>query len=615
MTMPHWHTTASSGRRDASARARDHVVVLILVLALIGGLETPHVGAQPGKPPAGPGMSGDAATAALAAALRIFDGVPQADCATNNPGQRICIALAHAPLGAPERGIAVLATGSPPGRVGDAGLVVMGRAPDGAWGLWFGTQNPPYQRLDLPGNLLVCADGAGAPVRAAPDPGAATLATLPDLTRVVGEEFVLTRPGAVSPLRAGAGWYRLSAPAAGWIEATLLTDARWGDCTVRDAYVHGRPAGGPDPAGAALAAAAQITGLTIGVCTPEDPPGTGRVTTGRGEPSPEWRESVARGIALVDLQYCMDAGSWMVLGRTPTGAWAFWNAGNRSIVQRYDLPGDMLVCADVAAFPLREAPHADAPIVATVPYGAIVTGDSFLLTEPGAHTVREGRGWYRLVAPYVGWAQSQFLIDARWPDCTPRGVISPDVAYSQLPFVAALRLYDALPGPCAPGDGPDGPPRITRLYQLSGIPEEARWRESVMHGIATFLLELCGRTSGRIVLGRMMSGDWGLLRGGPVGPAPAFLLPGEMIVCAAEGAALRERPNADAPIVTVLPDGTQVTGVDFVLTESGVVGGDPYGAGWYQLAEPWAGWAYSESLFDPEAGGCPPRSGPSGRRE
>src|SRR3712207_5640506 len=56
LTMPHWHTTASSGRRDASARARDRVVVLILVLALIGGLETPHVGAQPGKPPAGPGM-------------------------------------------------------------------------------------------------------------------------------------------------------------------------------------------------------------------------------------------------------------------------------------------------------------------------------------------------------------------------------------------------------------------------------------------------------------------------------------------------------------------------------------------------------------------------------
>src|SRR3712207_8337288 len=65
----------------------------------------------------------------------------------------------------------------------------------------------------------------------------------------------------------------------------------------------------------------------------------------------------------------------------------------------------------------------------------------------------------------------------------PRSTLFPyttlfrSVDYSQLPFVAALRLYDALPGPCAPDDGPDGPPRITRLYQLSEIPEEARWRE------------------------------------------------------------------------------------------------------------------------------------------
>ena len=86
MTMPQRRTRASSGRRDANARARDRMAVLILVLALVGGLETAHVGAQPGKPPAGPGMSHDEANAALVAALRIFDGVPQADCATNNPG-------------------------------------------------------------------------------------------------------------------------------------------------------------------------------------------------------------------------------------------------------------------------------------------------------------------------------------------------------------------------------------------------------------------------------------------------------------------------------------------------------------------------------------------------
>ena len=362
--------------------------------------------------------------------------------------------------------------------------------------------------------------------------------------------------------------------------------------------------GGADEA-AAIAAAFQITGLTVGVCTPDDPPGTGRLgfgAFGGPAPSPAWRASVARGIALFGLQYCMDAGAWMVLGRTPSGAWAFWKGGNNTIVQRYSLPGDMIVCADVAALPLRAAPQDDAPIVATLPFGSVVTGESFVLTEPGSYPYQWGAGWYRLVAPHVGWAPAPVLLDARQPDCTLRGAIDGDEG--MIAFMTALRLYGAVPGPCAPDDGADGPPRITRLFQLSDIPE-ARWRASAERGIATFLLEICGRTSGRIVLGRPVRGGWGLLRGGPVGPAPAFLLPGEMVVCAPAGAPLRERPSEDAALVAILPDGAQVTGDSFVLTEPGVVGENPYGAGWYHLAAPWNGWAYSEALFDPGEGGCP----------
>ena len=175
-------------------------------------------------------------------------------------------------------------------------------------------------------------------------------------------------------------------------------------------------------------------------------------------------------------------------------------------------------------------------------------------------------------------------------------------------FAAALRLYEAVPGPCAPDDMPGGPPRITPGDQGLGIPP-AQWRQSAEQGIATFLIQLCGLTSARIALGRTPTGDWGLLRGGPVGPAPVFVLPGEMVVCGGvRGLNLHALPSADAAVLAVFPDGSRVTAVAFVLTEPATVGESADGAGWYRLSAPQDGWAYSEFLFDPDAGGCPPGS-------
>ncbi|MGI8554079.1 MAG: SH3 domain-containing protein, partial [Dehalococcoidia bacterium] len=119
-------------------------------------------------------------------------------------------------------------------------LVLFGRLLDGSWGYWFATQQGIYQRLALPGGMLVCADGNGARLRAAPDTDAEIVDVLPDLTLMTGDRFVLTQPGDIATHTVGAGWYHLSAPESGWIASTLTTDAGRGDCSLRDIMTAGR---------------------------------------------------------------------------------------------------------------------------------------------------------------------------------------------------------------------------------------------------------------------------------------------------------------------------------------------------------------------------------------
>lgn len=183
---------------------------------------------------------------ALAAALRIFDGVPLEECLTN-PRQRACIEPQSSPEQA-ERGIAVFgvtyAAAAPL-------IAVLGRDAGGEWGFWFGTRGFVYQLLRLPGEMKICAAPDGLDLRAGPSPGAAVGGRLAHLTTVRAEEFVLTEAGAAPSPGAGgrnsAGWYRLSAPLEGWSPATSLTNTevdatlRLPDCATRDALMSAGP--------------------------------------------------------------------------------------------------------------------------------------------------------------------------------------------------------------------------------------------------------------------------------------------------------------------------------------------------------------------------------------
>jgi hypothetical protein len=107
-------------------------------------------------------------------------------------------------------------------------LGVLGRDPAGEWRFWFGVQNVFYQRLDLPGEMVVCAPD-GLNVRSGPSTEAPIVETLADHTRVTAEQFTLTQPGTMPTESAeqviGSGWYYLSAPIAGWSSSLYLTNA------------------------------------------------------------------------------------------------------------------------------------------------------------------------------------------------------------------------------------------------------------------------------------------------------------------------------------------------------------------------------------------------------
>lgn len=170
---------------------------------------------------------GGAQRAALVAVQRLFMASADPDCLTTGAPDETCIQPSSTPANA-ERGIATFSLGSPGG---GGALVIMGREPSGAWGYWFGTQNTVYQRLELPGPMLVCADGEGANIRAEPSADAAVIDTLPDFTEVQAEQFTLTQPGvppgADQTGSTGAGWYQIIMPGRtpGWVASTLVTDA------------------------------------------------------------------------------------------------------------------------------------------------------------------------------------------------------------------------------------------------------------------------------------------------------------------------------------------------------------------------------------------------------
>jgi len=177
---------------------------------------------------------GDSSSAALAAALQIFNAVVESDCLHNNP-QRLQCVTPESTRGDTDHGVAAFG-------VSDAGQnggfnAALGLTSDGSWQLWFTSQNP-YQLTRLPGDMVICAEGDGLRVHSAAGNDASVVDTLADGTVVRGEQFVLTEP--VDPGRAGFGWFRISSPDTGWLYSKYIENAALNDnCALHDAQVDG----------------------------------------------------------------------------------------------------------------------------------------------------------------------------------------------------------------------------------------------------------------------------------------------------------------------------------------------------------------------------------------
>ncbi len=155
------------------------------------------------------------------------DCIDSAGCvSTTNPGPSV------------DLGIMRLSFRAPVGD-GSGAAVYAGKQLDGTWGFWFGTQQGNFRLVDLPGDLLICSGADTLNVRATPAMTGTVVAALKDGQRVRAERFALTQPGALTPNAPEAeGWYRVSSPdlpSGGWVSAKFTTDARLGNCDLRNA--------------------------------------------------------------------------------------------------------------------------------------------------------------------------------------------------------------------------------------------------------------------------------------------------------------------------------------------------------------------------------------------
>ena len=183
-----------------------------------------------------PATSADA-EAALAAALEALDAryvhpLTRDACVEGNDEGQICIDLVSDDA-AVAAGIARFEAGDP-----NAGAFTffMGRDANGAWHYWFGTQQQTYILQRVPGTLVACGVDGPAEIRAEPSADAELVATLEDEETLEADGFVLTAPGKFGAGGSrGEGWYHVSSPSEGWINARHASDAALGDCLLHDA--------------------------------------------------------------------------------------------------------------------------------------------------------------------------------------------------------------------------------------------------------------------------------------------------------------------------------------------------------------------------------------------
>ncbi|MBI2766944.1 MAG: hypothetical protein HYX53_13670 [Chloroflexi bacterium] len=178
----------------------------------------------------------EAKAAAIAAAVKALDArvvspLNRDACLQDNPARKVCIAL-EGPDASVQRGLAEFGAGDPEG---GGFRFLMGRSAAGEWGFWFGSQQQFYVQLVLPGTLLACGEGNGVAVRVQPSVSSAAVSTVKDLTQLRAQEFVLTTPGKYGAGGArGEGWYHVTTPVDGWVQAREATDAKLGNCRLRD---------------------------------------------------------------------------------------------------------------------------------------------------------------------------------------------------------------------------------------------------------------------------------------------------------------------------------------------------------------------------------------------
>jgi hypothetical protein len=202
--------------------------------------QSSHAAASPSPSPSA--VPVDASAQAIEAATKELQALYRSpltrdSCMKDNPGSKACIALTS--------GDAVLAGGvaSFTGGYPDGGgfAFLMGQSSDQSWHYWYGSQQGFYVLVKLPGDVRACGAGDAVAVRSSADAAAPSAGSLDDGATAHAERFLLTKPGAPGASGSrGEGWYQLSSPVKGWVNARNTSDAALGDCKLRDA-VEGAP--------------------------------------------------------------------------------------------------------------------------------------------------------------------------------------------------------------------------------------------------------------------------------------------------------------------------------------------------------------------------------------
>ena len=158
---------------------------------------------------------------------------------------------------------------------------------------------------------------------------------------------------------------------------------------------------------------------------------------------------------------------------------------------------------------------------------------------------------------------------------------------------AALQLLNAVPEATCTNHTPP----VGAVYCLSQTSFSSG-------GLATF--NACfdpGVQCRFVVLGREESGDWNVWFNDGAYSSLIASLPVQGLVCAYGGLVLRSAPFIDADRLAVLPDRSNVSLDQFLLTAPATAGGT-FGRGWYHVTAPEAGWVSARFLLAAGSPSC-----------